>query len=281
MHSGKLKNLIIFLIIIFCNTLIAQEANQRDRSVINWQKGYIISKGKSQITINDTGLPVDSATGRTTSLNKAREAAYFTAREMAMMSMADAIRSLRVDPHNTFSDIMKDNISTQKIISDKINNRIKSREYPAEFDSAVCELMLTFGNIISSIPYDFPSEDFPVRSENPISTSYTSLIIDSRGLDIKPMLFPVIYSENGLEIYSRNYIDSSSAIKGGMVSYCYDENHAQLDTRAGEYPYFSVAMKSLNNCPVLLEKDTRRILSSQATINNLKKCRVILIIDKS
>jgi hypothetical protein len=280
MHSGKLKNLIIFLVIVFCNTLIAQEANHKEKSVINWQKGYIISRGKSQITINDAGVPVDSITGRTTSLNKAREAAYIYAKEKAIMNMADIIRSLRVDPQNTFSDIMKDNISTQKIISDKINNYIKSKEYPAEFDSAICEVMLTFGSIITSLPYDFPANDFPERAEKPIATSYSSLIIDSRGLDIKPMLFPVIYSEAGLEIYSKNYIDSSSMTRGGMVSYCYDENQAQIDSRTGEHPYLSVAMKSLNNCPVLLEKDIRRILSSQTTINNLKKCRVILIIDK-
>ncbi len=280
MHSGIIKNLLVLFIAVFCNVSLAQEANKREKSVINWQKGYIISKGISQVKINDAGLPVDSVTGKTTSLNKAREAAYDSAREKAMMNMADAIRSLRVDPQNTFSDILKDDISTQKIISDKINNKIKKKEHPAKFDSAVCELMLTFGNIIASIPYDFPASDFPVRAENPISTSYTSLIIDSRGLDIKPMLFPVIYGETGLEIYSRNYIESSFAIKEGMVSYCYDETQAQLDSRAGEHPYFSVAMKSLNNCPVLMEKDIRRLLSSQTTINNLKKCRVIVIIDK-
>jgi hypothetical protein len=280
MHRIKVKNLIIVFLIAFFNTSIAQEVLQKDKSVINWQKGYIISKGKSRITYNEAGTPIDVLTGKTKSLNKAREAAYISAKEDAIINMADAVKSLRVDPQNKFIDIMKDNALTQKIISEKISNSMTCKEYPAGFDSAICEAKLTFGSIIASIPYNFPSNDFPVRAEIPIATPYSSLIIDSRGLDIKPMLFPAIYSDIGLEIYGKNFIDSSSAVKGGMVSYCYNEDQAQIDPRAGEHPYLSVAMKSLNNCPVLREKDVRRILSSQTTINNLKKCKVILIIDK-
>ena len=54
MHRIKVKNLIIVFLIAFFNTSIAQEVLQRDKSVINWQKGYIISKGKSRITYNDS-----------------------------------------------------------------------------------------------------------------------------------------------------------------------------------------------------------------------------------
>jgi hypothetical protein len=280
MNRIKLKNLFILFIIAVFNTSIAQEVS-RDKSQINWQKGYILSRGTSRITFNETGAPVDALTGRATSLNKAREAAYVSAKEAAIANMAEAIKSLRVDPQNRFTDILKNNTTTQKIISDKINNSMTCKEYPTGFDSSICEAKLNFGSIIASLPYDFPSNDLPVRAEIPIATSYTSIIIDARGLDIKPMLFPAVYSDNGLEIYSRNFIDSTYAVRGGMVSYCYDENQAQIDSRAGEHPYFSVAMKSLNNCPVLLEKDVRRLLSSQTTIINLKKCKVIFIIDKS
>jgi hypothetical protein len=279
MRLIKLKNLFILFIFAVFSTSIAQEVS-KDKSQINWQKGYIVSRGSSRITFNDTGAPVDALTGRVTSLNKAREAAYMYAKEAAITNMAEAIKSLRVDPQNRFTDIMMNNTITQKIISDKINNSMTCKEYPTGFDSSVCEAKLNFGSIIASIPYDFPSNDFPVRAEIPIATPYSSIIIDSRGLDVKPMLFPAIYSDTGLEIYSRNFIDSSYVVRGGMVSYCYNENQAQIDSRAGEHPYFSVAMKSLNNCPVLLEKDVRRIFSSQTTIINLKKCKVIFIIDK-
>ncbi|MBN2403636.1 MAG: hypothetical protein JXN64_14760 [Spirochaetes bacterium] len=276
----KINSLIIIFIIIFINTSTADEIFLKEKSLIDWERGHIVSKGKARIIFNDAGKPVDNVTGKAKSLNKAREAAYLSAMEAAIINMAEAVQSLRIDPNNRFIDIMMNDTSVQKSISDKLNNFIMCKEYPSGFDSAICEAKLDFGTIIASLPYDFPSNDFPARAEIPISTPYSGLIIDCRGLEVKPMLFPAIYSDTGLEIYGRNYIDSSFAVKGGMASYCYTENQALTDRRAGEHPYLSVAMKSLNSCPVLLGKDVRRIFSSQITINNLKKCRVILIIDK-
>lgn len=281
----KLKEKIIILIISYFsistlfNISFANNSSYKDKSTIDWQKGYVISNGKAWITFSKDGSPVDAVTGGKIALNRAREAVYFAAKESAIANMAEKIKQLRVDPQNTLLDVMRNNTLTQKTISDILINSMTFKEYPKEFDSSVCEARLHFGTLISSIPYDFPSHDFPVKADIPISTPYTALIIDGRGLDIKPMLFPSIYSDAGLEIYGKNFINSSYAVKGGMGAYYYNED-AQADPRAGEHPYFAVAVKSINNCPVLSEKDIRRILSSQKTINNLKKCRVIFIIDK-
>ena len=220
-------------------------------------------------------------TGKATSLNRARQAAYASGKGSCIANIAEAVKSLRVDPQNQFEDVMKTMMLPEKLFQIKLTIPWSAENIRRDSTPQSAKSKLYFGSVIASLQYNFPADDFPVRAEIPIATPYSSLIIDCRGLDIKPMLFPSIYGDNGLEIYGKNFIDSVSAAKGGVVSYCYNENQAQLDRRAGEHPYLTVAMKSLKNCPILLEKDVRKILSSPDTINNLKKCKVIFIIDKS
>ncbi|MBN2040244.1 MAG: hypothetical protein JW864_09400 [Spirochaetes bacterium] len=247
-------------------------------SSVNWQKGFIAAKGFASIEFRK-GIPVDAVTGETISLNKARKASYYAAVEISKTSITEAVKNLRIDSRNNMLDIMTNNPETQRIISEAINKSVIYMNHPSGFDSSACEARLNFKNIIESLPYDFPSNDLPVRAEIPVSTAYTGLIVDCRGVAVKPMLFPSIYSDEGLEIYGKNYINSNYAVKGGMVSYCYDDKQALSDSRAGQKPYYANAVKTINSCPVLSEKDTRRLLSSKITRNNLKQCRVILIID--
>ncbi|MFH0974287.1 MAG: hypothetical protein V1874_00720 [Spirochaetota bacterium] len=280
-HRTGVRIFIIIFLFILCGISAANEVLLKYKSKIDWQKGYVVSRGKSQIAFNEEGDSVDMLTGKAIPLNRAREINYNSAKEFAIAIMADTIKSMRIDSQNSLLDIMKTSNDTQRSISDKINKNVVFKEYPAEFDSSVCEAKLNFGSIIASLPFDYPSDDFPVRTEVPISTPYTALIVDGRGHNIKPMLFPSVYSDSGLEIFGRRFIDSSQAVKRGMVSYCYNEDQAFIDARSGNSPYFAAAVDGLNNCPVISEKDTRRLLSSRQTINNLKKCRVIFIIDKA
>lgn len=246
---------------------------------INWQKGYIISRGKGLIAFDNNGQPVDSVTNKVISLNRARKKSYDAAKETAIINMVEALKNLQIDPQNSYLDLIKSSEKVRKDISDKIYNNISYKESPLNFDSSMCEAKLSFGSLIESIPFEFPSDKFPVKAEIPISTPYSSLIVDCRDFTIKPMLLPSIYSDNGLEIYGKNFINSSYIAKRGMVSYCYSERQAKNNSRAGQFPYYAVAIKSIKNCPVISEKDVRRIFSSQKTINNLKKCKVILIIN--
>ncbi len=270
---------IIFIVTLTVSASIEDDISTAGSVHINWQKGYITSMGKGKIVFDNNGQPVDAVTNKVISLNRARKDSYNTAKETALINMVDAVKYLQIDPQNNYIDLVRNNEIIQKAISEKIYNRISYKESPFNFDSSVCEARLSFGNIIESIPFDFPSNDFPMKADIPISTPYSSLIVDCRDLTIKPMLLPSVYSDEGLEIYGKNFIESSFAIKGGMVTYCYNEYQAKSDSRAGQFPYYAAAIKSIKNCPVISGKDVRRIFSSQKTINNLKKCKVILIIN--
>ncbi len=267
------------IFLISCILIFPLFANYSSNAVINWKKGFIFSTGRASVHIQDNGLPVDNKTGSNTSINKARRDTYSQAREKAVENLVSVMKTIRVEPDKTLNDLLIENVITQEILSKNLLNWLKYKEYPENFYTALCEVKLNFGVLITALPINYPSNKFPVRDDIPLSTYYSSLIVDSRGLEVEPMLLPSIYSEDGLEIYGKQFIESSSIMEGGMISYCNTEEEAMKSKRAGERPYFTIALKSIRGCPVISEKDTRRILSNKMTIKNLKNSRVVFIID--
>lgn len=247
---------------------------------INWTKGNIISMERSEMIVGEMGVPIDSNNRNIISINRARVNAYFNAREKAIINIIEVIKSIRINSKKLIKDLIRADRFTQRSLSMLILNSIIEKEYIHDFFTTHCKIMLKISDIIESLNYEFPSCNFPLRDDIPISTFYSGLIIDGRGLDIKPMIFPSIYSEDGLEIYGRFYVDSKYAIKHRMTSYCYTEDEALNIKRAGDHPYFTIALNAINGCPVISERDVRKIFSDKNTINNLKRCRVIFILDR-
>ena len=245
-------------------------------SHINWVKGYITSIGVSEININNTGNPK----GRQLLINKGRTDAYLEAKRIAIENMVKSLKEIRVDSNKMLFDLVYENNVTRARLSNLINSNVKSKEYPYDFFRSACLLKLKINDLIKAVPYKFPSNDFPEFHDNPIQTEYSSLVIDTRNSGIKPMLFPSVYNEEGLEIYSRYFVDINYAGRNGMVAYVYDEKKAMDLNRAGKRPFFSIALKNLNGSPVISNSDVRKIISSKKTVKNLKKCRVIFIIDR-
>jgi hypothetical protein len=277
--STGIKTFLSILIILSCSPLVhADFIVTFEESLINWTKGKVTAQGRSSIVIGKKGLPVTYHSRMATTINKARMESYEIARDRALENIIKTIKSIRVDSDTMLINLISSNILTQKKISEAITHLITFKEYPIDFYSAQCEATIKIGDLIASIPYEFPSHEFPVQDDIPLKTNYSSLIIDGRDLGIQPMLFPSIYTEDGLEIYGRYFVDSRYAARNGLAAYCYNEDEAMEVNRAGDRPYYTTALKSFKGCPVISERDARRILSSNYTINNLKKCKVIIIL---
>ncbi len=248
---------------------------------INWTRSIITARGRFSMDITSEGLPVDHYDGTPVSINAARIQNYERARENALENLMNTLKHLRVDSETRFSDHIKNSPYTRKRISAALNDAARVKKYPVSFDEAYCEIVIGIGEIIATLQYNFPAEDFPSLDNPPLHSEYTSLIIDGRGLKLKPMMFPSVYNEDGLEIYGRIFVDSRYACRYGMVSYCYNEDEARENPRAGKQPLYTVALKNLNGCPVISDRDARKVLAGGTTRNNLKKCRVIIILDKN
>jgi hypothetical protein len=247
---------------------------------VDWKKGVVTAFGESEIHFDGQGTPIDPEIMEKSTLNRARLDSYRKAREKALQGLSKSLKTIRVDAEKTLRVLIKDEVDTQERLFDIIEKKARVYEYPLDFHRSGCRAELKIGDIISAIPYRYPSNEFPSMDDNPIPTRYTGLIIDARGLGIKPMIFPSVYNENGLEIYGRQYIDVRTAAYRGTVAYVSDEKEAMKNKKAGDRPFYTAAIRELNGCPVISYKAMKRMYSHRDNLESLKKCNVVIIVDR-
>lgn len=269
--------------IIIAFSLLDSSASVKQISdgAVDWNKGVIIAHGEWRIEMSTEGLPVDHEGGAVISLNRGRVNAYRRARERAVENMVRLVKGMRVDADTMLADILERNDAVQSRIVKLIADRVRVREFPVDFATSGCRAELTIGDLLYAVPYTYPSEEFPSRIDNPIETKYTSLVVDTRGLDVEPMILPSIFNEEGLEVYGRSMVDIRHAGRYGIVVYADSHDRAMKSRAAGDNPYYTMAVRGIKGCPVLADRDVRKIFSSKDTMEQLKKCRVIFIIDKA
>jgi hypothetical protein len=273
----------ISLVIIICAFSILDSAARTGTlppDTIDWTKGTIVTHGTCRVTIDDRGTPVNEDGSAVISLTRGRVNAYHRARERALESMIQLIRNVRVDGDTTLSELLERSDIVQSRIVAVIDGKIKSREFPVDFATSGCRAELRIGDLLPAVPYTYPGDEFPARIDSPISTDYSSLIIDTRGLPVEPMILPSVLNEDGLEVYGRFFVDIRNAGRYGIVAYAHGEDEAMKYRAAGDHPLYTVALRAVKGCPVIADKDVRKLFSSGKTVGQLKKCRVIFIIDK-
>lgn len=277
----RLLHIAAMALAVFTAPLRAEDVvTEYNSCEINWTRGVITAGAEAGFALAPKGTPVDFYDGSDTSINRARMESYHRARETALERLMSAVKIIQVEPERNFRDLVNEDIYARKRLSEVLIDLARVRLAPLDFNSAYCEARLGLGDLVTAVPRDFPGHDFPSIDDTPLRTEYSGLIVDCRGLKIEPMIFPSIYNEYGLEIYGRIYAEGRSAARHGLAAYSYSEDEARRHKTAGNRPFYTVALKSLNGCPVISDRDTRRVLSSPQTRNNLKKCRVILILDR-
>jgi hypothetical protein len=111
---------------------------------------------------------------------------------------------------------------------------------------------------------------------------FSGLIIDCKGLAIKPALSPKIVDEEGKEIYGSACISKEWAVKYGIVGYAKEVKDAAKLDRVGKTPGQIKALKATgkNNTDVILSKENAaQIRSAAENMKFLSECRVVVVID--
>lgn len=111
---------------------------------------------------------------------------------------------------------------------------------------------------------------------------FTGLIIDCKGLEVKPALSPRVLDENGREIYGSAYVSREWAIKQGVVGYAKEVAAAAELDRVGDTPGKVKAVKvhGENATDIVLSNDDAAdIRSASENLKFLSQCRVVFVID--
>jgi hypothetical protein len=111
---------------------------------------------------------------------------------------------------------------------------------------------------------------------------FSGLVVDCRGLAVKPAMVPVILDEDGNVIYGSAYISREHAVRTGVASYLKDLAAAQNNTRVAPRGLTVKAIKvpkGKDSDVVISNDDGAKITRNPTNLGFLQKGRVLIVLD--
>jgi len=121
-----------------------------------------------------------------------------------------------------------------------------------------------------------------VTPSAPAGPILTGLVVDSRGLNVRPAMAPKILAEEGREVYGSAYVKREYAIQQGMAGYSKDVAAAQANPRVTNNPLTVKGVRTAGSSRtdiVISNADAATIHSAAANLSFLEKCRVMIVVD--
>lgn len=224
----------------------------------------------------------------------ARPAAIRAAQQLALRNALELIKGISLNSQTTIKNCMVES----DVVNTSVNGFVSGFTFepnPRYMNDATVEIEVTlpldgatglggtiFGDNSPLIPKQTsPSQKYSPRNQQ--STGYTGLIVDAKGLGLKPALMPKIISDNERELYGSANISREFAVQFGMCGYSKSfETAKALVDRIGTNPMVVKAVKisGPNKADVILSKtDSDALQNAAKTAKFLSECRVVILLD--
>lgn len=258
----------------------------RDQGEINWSKRLVRSRGTSgpldpsgASALNKQDRLVDMARHRAeTHLMALIEALPLDSRQTAGVVLAfshDILEQLTVmisQARTVQKDYLTDG-SVEMMIEIPFDGGFAQLLLPGEIKQI--EPLKTMRSIRESAS---PSHAGAGTSPGP----FTGLIVDTRGLTLRPVLSPRVIDEGGQEIYGPAYVSREYAVQSGTVYYTRSLDDPALIQRTGSRPVIVTGLKAKGTYPadvIISRADASKLHSSPALLGLLSQGRVAMVID--
>ena len=251
--------------------------NQGEGSV-DWSQRFIVATG---IGAPNPDLPQSAQ----------RPAAIRAAQQIALRNALETVKGIFINSSTTVKNFMVES----DIITSNVNGYVKGFEQdgrtkymndgsveitmkvPIDGIGGIGEMLI--GNSIGEKPAITKFEGKKSKKQ----VVFTGLIVDCKGLTIKPALSPRILDETGREVYGSAYVSREWAIKQGIIGYAKNtEGAVKLVDRIGSTPGQIKALKAHgeNSTDVVISNDDAADVRSVAkNLKFLSECRVVFVID--
>jgi len=218
---------------------------------------------------------------------QARAMAERAAQVVAYRNLLESVKGVRVDSTTTVENF----ITTSDVIRTEVNGIIQGamimdKKYMSDGSVEVTIGMRLTGALADALlPKTPPTPPTGITGTlTPASSGqlYTGLIVDARGLGIKPAMAPKILNEDGKEVYGSAWISRDYAVREGMVGYLKDPVQAQTNPRVTDKPLLVKALKVAGDARVdmvITNADAAMLHSASENLSMLQKCRVIILVD--
>lgn len=268
-----------------------------DNGRVDWSIGVIQATGM--------GISPDHLTNPVQRLTKARRAAVVVARR----NLLEVVKNVRIDSKNLVENFMAQNDE----ISTAVNELVK-------YAPVVKEINLTGGEVVQATvqikfrgdfaqavfpktiretpsPWIFSFETSPDISPNetPLNiipdapppeispepeTIYTGLIVDARGLWVRPAMAPRIIEEYGREVYGPDLVNKEGVAQQEIPGYAKSVETARENKRVFDTPLTITGIRAENHSDIVISSEDAELIRSAAEqINFLEKCNIIIVVD--
>jgi hypothetical protein len=219
---------------------------------------------------------------------QARAMAERAAQVVAYRNLLEAVKGVRVDSTTTVENFMV----TSDVIKTEVSGIIQGamvmdKKYMSDGSVEVTVGMKLSGALADTLlpkGSQTPPAISPPPTGAPAASAqlYTGLIVDARGLGVKPAMAPKIVNEDGKEVYGSAWINRDYAVREGMVGYLKDPAAAQANPRVTDKPLMVKALKVSGDARVdvvISNADAAMLQSASQNLSMLEKCRVIILVD--
>jgi len=217
---------------------------------------------------------------------------FRAAKAAAFRNLLELVGQVQIDARTTVGNAMLASDSIQTRVSGLIRGaRVvpgSQQEKEGLYQVALhLELLDEFAAAVLPAARRDSSEVPPAEAPAPASVPprpYTGLIVDARGLDLKPSMAPRILSAGGRELYSARAVDLAYARQLGVVGYDRDLDRASRSDRVGgeaAHPLIIRAQKASGQYSaevVISNEDAVQVQMADAHSPFLSQCRVVFVV---
>jgi hypothetical protein len=270
----------MMLILIITIPVFGHEDNsryvveQKEKGSINWTRGVIQTKG--------IGIPPKEASGNT----NFRKEALIDAELDASSKIFEIAKEVRIDGTTVVGTAaLGDNAMLSKIENMAKNAKVVKKEYLTDGTVKIgMEMNLRGGFAQLVLPKDIKPLDWitPVTGRETSRQTFTGLVVDARGLGLRPVMVPKIIDENHQEVYGSAYVSREYAVQRGMSGYGKDLEKIVHNRRVADHPLIVKGLRAVGSGHseiVISNADASKLRSTSESLSLLKECRVVIVVD--
>jgi hypothetical protein len=246
----------------------------KENGSINWSSGVVQAKG---IGIPPTKMSGNSS-ARTTTLTDAKLNAFH--------AILKIIKELRINGNTVVGDYAIQEPAIMSKIENMVKNaKVVKKEYLTDGTVKIeMEVNLRGGFAQLILPKDIkPLDSITLMTKNKTSSPvFTGLVVDAKGLGVRPVMVPRILDENNQEVYGPAFVSREYAVQQGMSGYARDLKEILKDQRVSVYPLVVKGLKTSgpgHSEIVISNADASKLRSISESLYFMKKCRVIIVVD--
>lgn len=304
MKKSRIIALLVSCALLFVFTANAQYVNQPigNAGNVNWSNQVIQATG---IGVPNPNMPATAA----------RAGALRAAKSDALRNLLETVKGVNLTSETTVRNAMVENDVIVTRVEGIVRNfrQVGQPRYMSTGDVEVTVEMQITGDLLNALlPGQFGGGAYaaggqpvcpvcgqPWPAGKPVPPGitlqtmpgvlpatgggvYTGLIVDARGVGLRPAMAPKIVDETGNEVYGSKFVSREWAVKIGMVGYDKDVNRARTNDRVTNNPLIVKAMKvsGPNKADVVVSAaDAANIHAAASNMKFLDQCKVMFIVD--